>query len=490
LALADHVAGPQPSVRFGTSGLRGPAHLFTQDLCQSYISAFLALVSREAIDTTVFVASDRRASSPHIAKLVIAAIAQRGHSPVYLGVLPTPAAASYAFQRACPSIIVTGSHIPADYNGLKFYRPDGELTKNDEVEIGSHVARRTETAETLPLRPLMDDCPDAAANYRQRYVDAFVPNLLAGIRVGVDMHSASGTSHLADVLSRLGATVSCFGESGTFVAVDTEALEEERLRLYGKEIKAHRLDCIVSTDGDGDRPLLIDELGEQVSGDLLGVVAAHYLKLDTVVTPVTSTSAIESSGWFRTILRTRVGSPYVIEGMRQVSGRCAGFEANGGFILGCDVECGQGRLERLPTRDSVLPLICNLAVAVQRNLKLSNIAGDLPSRSRMADRLRDINPRCASRLLAALDQERARTLLDDCLSMPVAIDRRDGVRFVCRDGEIIHFRVSGNAPEFRCYVETNNKVQTQNLLLKLMRRLDVLLNQNGLSEIQIADSLH
>ena len=68
--------------------------------------------------------------------------AAKGLEPIYLGVLPTPALAYYAFGKGCLSIMVTGSHIPADYNGLKFYRHDGELTKEDEPEILERLEKK------------------------------------------------------------------------------------------------------------------------------------------------------------------------------------------------------------------------------------------------------------------------------------------------------------------------------------------------------------
>ncbi len=77
----------------------------------------------------------------------------------------------------------------------------------------------------------------------------------------------------------------------------------------------HKLDAIVSTDGDADRPLVIDGTGEFLRGDVLGMIAARFLGADRVVTPVTSNSAIEGVGWFGRVDRTKVGSPFVIEGM-------------------------------------------------------------------------------------------------------------------------------------------------------------------------------
>ncbi|GAB1478165.1 hypothetical protein MASR2M74_07080 [Paracoccaceae bacterium] len=86
------------------------------------------------------------------------------------------------------------------------------------------------------------------------------------------------------------------------------------------------LDAILSTDGDGDRPLLTDATGQVIVGDVLGA--------ETVVTPVSSNTGVEASGRFAAVIRTKIGSPFVISGMASAPGKVVGYEANGGFLLG------------------------------------------------------------------------------------------------------------------------------------------------------------
>ena len=96
----------------------------------------------------------------------------------------------------------------------------------------------------------------------------------------------------------------------------------------------------------------------------------------------------------------------------------------------------------------------------------------LPKRSKLADRLTDIEPVAALRLLSDLTKSaEVRRSLDERLVDPVEIDLVDGVRLVCQDGSVVHFRRSGNAPEFRCYVETSNREETRALLQSLMKAL-------------------
>src|SRR5690606_3389721 len=149
----------------------------------------------------------------------------------------------------------------------------------------------------------------AGDRYRQRYRRFLAADALSGWRIGVFEHSSVARDHLCSLLWRAGAEVVRLGRAEGFVAVDTEAFSAAFYDPRHGWIRDHRLDAIVSTDGDADRPLLIDGQGEFVRGDVIGLVAARFLGADTVVTPVTSNSGIEALGAFRHVERTKVGSP-------------------------------------------------------------------------------------------------------------------------------------------------------------------------------------
>ena len=135
----------------------------------------------------------------------------------------------------------------------------------------------------------------------------------------------------------------------------------------------------MSTDGDGDRPLLTDETGAVIRGDALGVISAIFLNADVVVTPVSSNPGIEERLGLH-VVRTRIGSPYVLAGMAAAArdhSRVVGFEANGGLLLGSRLEIGGATLDALPTRDSVLPMLCAFAAAFEANVPLSKLVDGL-----------------------------------------------------------------------------------------------------------------
>jgi phosphomannomutase len=123
------------SLKFGTSGLRGLVTDLEGWPSYAYASAFFRSVSVDAGRRQVVIGRDLRDSSPGIAATVARAAAASGFEAVDCGALPTPALALEAMRRGAYAVMVTGSHIPEDRNGLKFYRPDGEVTKDDEIVI-------------------------------------------------------------------------------------------------------------------------------------------------------------------------------------------------------------------------------------------------------------------------------------------------------------------------------------------------------------------
>lgn len=458
---------------FGTSGLRGPAIDFTDAVTTAYITAFLERCGAGATEKIAYVAADLRDSSPRIAGQCLGAVKAAGWTPIWAGNVPTPAVAAYAMARSAPAIMITGSHIPETYNGIKFYRPDGEFLKEDEAPVRERAeaimaeGRRVEAME--PGEPLVA----VAEDYVARYVNAFGRSALSGMRIGIDQHSAVGRDLVLRIFESLGAECHPFRRVERFVAVDTEALDPEDLARAQTIITEKGLDAVVSTDGDGDRPLVIDEAGRQINGDVLGALTARLIGAHTVVTPLSSTSAIEQSGWFRTVSRTRIGSPYVVAEMAAATDHpVVGFEANGGFLLQDDVTLETGTLARLPTRDAILPAVASLVLAVRESRLLSGLVAMLPPRFMKADRVKNVPGDRAAVFLKEMETSADfRRAFDPRLAAPKEISTLDGVRMALANGDTVHFRQSGNAPEMRVYAETGAPEATERLLGEMIAEL-------------------
>ncbi|WJW76859.1 phosphomannomutase [Thiohalobacter sp. IOR34] len=456
-------------VGFGTSGARGRVADMTPPVCYAYTRAFLQHLEQAhglAPGARVAIAGDLRPSTPRIMAAVARAVADAGYRPLNCGFIPSPAVALFGIEQGIPSVMVTGSHIPDDRNGIKFNTALGEILKEDEAGIR---AQRVEVPEPFPADfeaalPAVDEA--AARAYLRRYTDFLPADALAGMRVGVYQHSGVARDLLPELLAALGAEPVPLGRSEVFLPVDTEAIRPEDVELARQWAAEQDFDAIVSTDGDADRPLVGDERGAWLRGDVAGVLCARFLGIERLVTPVSSNSVVERCGWFESVDRTRIGSPYVIAGMQVAAaagGTVAGYEANGGFLLATPVTREGRTLAALPTRDAVIVILALLVAAREQGTRLSGLVGDMPPRFTASDRLKDFptegSRACIARLLDEAgegDTAAIEAAFGDLCGRVAATDTTDGLRITFENGEIVHLRPSGNAPEFRCYNEADS----------------------------------
>lgn len=455
------------SLKFGTSGLRGLVTELVGLPTYAHVRAFCTMLREDGVTGELLIGRDLRSSSPLIASQCAQAVADAGLVPVDCGAVPTPALALAAMSAGSPAIMVTGSHIPDDRNGLKFYRAEGEIDKSDEQRILAQYA-----ALALASAPAVSVAPqrrDVLAGYLARYA-VFFGRALEGMTVGVYEHSSVGRDVVGQALAALGATPVSLGRSDRFIPVDTEALRPEDADLAAGWASQQTLDAIVSTDGDADRPLVADEKGLFLRGDLIGALTARFLGADAIVTPVTSNSALDRPGLFARVIRTKVGSPYVIAGMADAekdgSRIVIGFEANGGVLLGSDVTRGGRTLPALPTRDALLPILSTLALSREAGKPLGALAAEAGFAIALANRLQEIPQERTMALIARLDAE-DETFRQAAFGPQGGVasrDRSDGLRLTLANGSTVHFRASGNAPELRVYVEAPDQAQAERLL--------------------------
>jgi phosphomannomutase len=461
--------------KFGTSGLRGLVTELGDDLCGGYVTAFLGVVGP---CTHLCIGRDLRPSSPRIAAAVAAAARAAGVAVRDFGEVPTPALAMIAGQMGAPAVMVTGSHIPADRNGLKFYSPTGEITKDEELAISARMAAAGARTPVV-TRPLGASDPAAAAGYLARYVEFLGADALTGARIGVYQHSSVARDMLCDLIAALGGVPVALGRADHFIPVDTEAVPDEMRAALRAWASDRSLAAILSADGDADRPLLTDAAGAVIPGDVLGHLTARALGANVVVTPVSSNTMIERAQVFDRVIRTRIGSPFVIAGMDQALAapcRPVGFEANGGFLLGFAARRDGHELAPLMTRDAVLPMLMPLIAAREAGLGLHDLLAGLPQRHTAADRLEGVATDRSLALVAALSGDAdARAGFFDGHGPESGLDLTDGLRVSFQSGLILHLRPSGNAPELRCYAEADTEARAiaamRDTLARAARRL-------------------
>jgi len=501
----------------------------------------------------VVVAGDLRPSTDRIMRACAQAIVDSGCQVENAGKIPTPALIFHSVATGRAGVMVSGSHIPFDRNGIKLNKSVGEVLKSDEAGITAEVERvRAEeygrtadtsafTAQGVLKRTAVLPRVEAAAEerYVARYLTSFPRGSLSGLRVLVYQHSAVGRDILARILGELGAHVVTAGRTETFVPIDTENVTDEMLdRLDGLVTAAATdgpLHAVVSTDGDSDRPLVAavlpvtdaDSRGRRVRflpGDLLGIVVAEYLGADAVAVPISANDAVERRMSERGMLlrKTRIGSPYVvaaIDELRRTGGhaRIVGWEANGGFLLGSDIALAGEPLSALPTRDAVLPILCNLFAAAEQRLTLSARWNQLPARFGRAGLIDEVPVTVSHAILARLVPPGATTeveldaaggVLDrsrpDGRPAPLAeraagawrdrkatlarfftpafgfdeivrINVLDGVRVYFHSGDVAHVRPSGNAPQLRIYANSDSQARADQIVAFGLREPDGIL---------------
>ncbi len=465
----------QSGVGFGTSGARGLVADMTDRVCYAYTLGFLQYLAEQGevvAGSQVAIAGDYRSSSPRIMGAAALAIKSLGYEPVNCGFIPTPALALYGIKHAIPSLMVTGSHIPDDRNGIKFNRPDGEILKRDEaaictqrVEIPAALFSHEGMLKIAPGLP--QESPQAYRIYIQRYLDFLPADALQGCRIGLYEHSSVARQAMGEIFEGLGAEVTRLSRSDAFIPVDTEAVRPEDIGLAREWALTHEFDAVVSADGDGDRPLISDEQGNWLRGDVAGILCARFLQASCVVTPVSSNSAVEKCGWFERVDRTQIGSPYVIEAMQRALKEgvqsVVGYEANGGFLSATNIERNGGWLSALPTRDAMIVPLAILLLAKEADCTLSKLLMQLPQRFTHSNRLKNFPTELSHSRIAALgsgdfepDKAATESLFGKAFGAVKGFDMTDGLRITFESDEVVHLRPSGNAPELRCYNEASS----------------------------------
>ena len=462
----------QSGVKFGTSGARGLAVEMTDAVCYTYTKGFLQYLEESGElkqqGVSVAIAGDLRPSTGRIMGAAARAAADMGYVPINCGRIPSPAVALYGLANSCPSIMVTGSHIPDDRNGIKFNKRTGEILKYDEEQIRDQVVEVDESIFTEEGFSLPEECIDARIDYVNRYLRTFPEECLQGRTIGIYQHSAVGRDVLIEIFSGLGADVTPLGFSSTFIPVDTEAIRETDVLLAREWSEQNRFDAVISTDGDSDRPLISDEHGEWLRGDIVGILAAKYLGAESVSTPVSCNTAVEKCGWFADVRRTQIGSPYVVASMIDAAySGCrgvVGYEANGGFLTNSDFTVSGNTLRALPTRDAVLPMLAVLLLSIRERKPISALVEALPPRVTASGRIQDFPPEQSRRILKRFgDATALEEIFGSVFGKVQSIDRTDGLRITFESAEVLHMRPSGNAPEFRIYNEADSEERVQKM---------------------------
>jgi phosphoglucosamine mutase len=341
---------------FGTDGVRG---VYGGDLTEELVRRLGLAFARWAGGAPVLVGRDTRASGPALEEALAAGLAAGGSAVTVGGVLPTPAVALLA--EGCGAV-VSASHNPPEYNGVKFFGPDGfKLSDADEAAVEALLDGSPAGAGPAPV---------ADETARDRYADAVVERFgvaLDGLRIACDCANGAMAGLAPAVLERLGATVTAVGDApdGTNINAGCGATS---LGFLQGVVREDGHDLGVAFDGDADRMLAVDASGDEVDGDAILAVLALHLGVDLVaVTEMTNLGfhRLMAERGVR-VVTTPVGDRYVLEALRREGGRLGGEQS--GHILW---------LDGLTSGDGLVAALLLLRAVVESGRPLAELASML-----------------------------------------------------------------------------------------------------------------
>jgi len=428
---------------FGTFGVRRTAN----DVLTPEFAARLAACYGSQIKGTVAVGGDTRTTTPMLMQAVISGLLSSGCDVVDLGILPTPGV-QYAVRKYYDGgVMITASHNPPKYNGIKFLDCDG-IGIPDDMELEIEKLYFDEEPIRVPFSEIGQIYHND--NIIDEYVDEAVSKVdveaikKANLKVVVDCGSGAGCYTAPFLIRKLGCEVTTLNAQadGFFPGRDPEPIEENLQELINvvKELKA---DIGLAHDGDADRTICIDENGNFVLGDkTFTLVEKQMLKENnggTIVTTVATSQAIYdvAEEYNGKVIATAVGDLLVARKLKDEDGLFGG-EENGGLIFP-DFVYG---------RDAVMTVAKILEIVAKEKKPLSELVAELPVY--YASKMKIECPDDEKEFVMSSIAEEIKTTTD------YKLDLTDGVKILKEDGWMI-IRPSGTEPIFRCFAESDSQ---------------------------------
>ncbi len=362
---------------FGTDGIRGVANVFpmTTDLAMKVGLSTAYIFKREHRRPKIIIGKDTRLSGYMIENAITSGICSMGVDVLLVGPLPTPAIAYItSSMRADAGIVISASHNPYEYNGIKIFGNDG-FKLPDETESYMEELILSGEIERLPKPPASEigrarRIDDAQGRYIVYLKNTFPRDLtMEGLKIVIDCAHGAAYRAAPTVFEELGAEVILTGDrpNGKNINKDCGALYPEHMAAVTRDQGAN---AGIALDGDADRVILADEKGEILDGDqVMAICAKHYiehntLKDKTVVATIMSNLGFEVAlrRMGGHLIRTPVGDRYVVEQMRQ-NGYNLGGEQSGHMIF----------LDHGTTGDGILSALQVLAVMLRDGRPMSEL---------------------------------------------------------------------------------------------------------------------
>jgi len=438
---------------FGTFGVRGISNLDLTPKLTFELSLALATYLRNR--GVVAVGYDNRTSSEMLEQATVAGLTAGGCGVLRLGLVPTPALSFAIGHFSCDAgVMITASHNPPEYNGIKFWDSSGAgFRRTEEQKIEQIISKQA--WRRVPWGHVGGTHQADALTPYVRAVLAVVSKIGRELKVVVDCANAAGSVVTPSLLARLGCKVVSLNcqLDGAFPGRPAEP-SPENLKELARTVMASGSDLGIAHDGDADRTIIVDETGEVLTGDrVFALVALHHLrgrKRPKIVTTVATSSVLDdvAEKLGGEVVRTRVGEPEIIEHFRKRGGDVGG-EENGGVIF----------FDWLPCRDGILTAAKLVEMLAGSGMRISELDATLPRYYQSKQKVRcpdELKPK----VLKALEKR----------FVGYRLDRTDGLRVVTDDGWLL-LRPSGTEPIFRCFAEARDAKRAEELAKLGMREL-------------------
>jgi phosphomannomutase/phosphoglucomutase len=450
---------------FGTNGIRG--------LANKELTPEIAIKIGAAIGTffktgTLIVGYDARTSGPMLAKAVIAGLNSTGCNVLLAGMAPTPTLQlAVRNHKVDGGVIITASHNPPEYNGIKVIWNDGiEVSHEQELEIEkvffagkTSLAEWSAIGETRELPGVIDEYIEAIEKHVN--VKAIAKKHYHAV---VDGANSVGSLTSPRLLRELGCRVTTLNANidGTFPGRPPEP-RPENLTDVAIAVKAVGADFGVAYDGDADRSIFIDEKGEIYMGDkTFGLVEKYFLKAnkgETIVTPVSSSTLVQdiADEYKGKIVWTKVGSVTVAQTMKKLKAKLGG-EENGGIFYG----------PHQPVRDGAMSTALILDIMAKTDKTLSELLGELPVYYLQKAKV-ECNDKLKEKVLQKLIEQ----------TKGLKTNTLDGVKIWFDEKSSILIRPSGTEPIYRLYAEAKTEKKAAQLVRNYSLKLKEIIGNLG-----------
>ncbi len=432
---------------FGTNGVRGIANEYmTPQMVMDIVRSLGTYMGNKG---TVAIGRDTRISGEMLKSAAIAGALSSGLTVIDVGIGPTPSVQYYVRDHADAGIVITASHNPREYNGIKLIAGDGtEMSREDEAKIEKiYFSREFQPATWQHTGDLRHD-PNANALYMKGIINAINADVVREkkFKVIADTGCGAGSLTLPFLLRQLGCEVIAINAQadGTFPSRNPEPTPDVLTQLSELVIK-EKAQMGVAHDGDADRAVFFDENGKFIDEEVLLAMMAKYVlqqKKGTLVTPVSSSQRMldvaKEAGV--DLIWTAVGSINVARKMMEI-GAVFGGEGNGGLIFPEHQYCRDGAMS-----------CAKLLEIMAGGKKLSEMAKSVPTYFNSKTKVECHDSKAIMEKLKA-----------EVTTGQMKVDTTDGVKIWYEDGWVL-IRPSGTEPIIRIFAESRTNERAVELM--------------------------